>query len=221
MKELSPELINGMFVLGGAFIGASLTGIISWIHAAKNRSRSELSIFANRPKRLIEVDSSVSEIVRISMDGEIVPSILTLDIRIANTGTELLNDGAIRVEFAGQVKVLGIDFGDLPAGALDAFEIEQISQQCEEYLVHFKYINPGEELEVKVLLNAKPLTVTANFRQPGVNCLIQTDYDPLRAELFEKPIFDLLRQNWILHSYLTLVLPQYKRYLKNLKENGN
>ena len=221
MKELSPELINGVFVLGGAFIGASLTGIISWIHAARNRSRSELSIFASRPKRLIEVDSSVSEIVEISMDGEIVPSIYTLDIRIANTGTELLNDGAIRVEFAGQVKVLGIDFGDLPAGALDAFEIEQISQQCEEYLVHFKYINPGEELEVKVLLNAKPLTVTANFRQPGVNSLIQTDYDPLRAELFEKPIYDLFRQNWILHSYLKLVLPQYKRYLKNLKENDN
>ncbi len=207
MKELNPELINGLFTLGGAIIAALLPVIIYWIQAAKNRSRSELSIFTSRPARLIEVDSSIFEIVEISVGGEIVPSIYALDIRIANTGTELLNDGFVKIDFAGQVKVLAIDFGDFPAGAIDDFQVEQVNQQYKEYLVHFKYINPGEELTVKTILNAKPLTVTATFRQPGVHSLIRTDYDPARAVLFEKGLFESIRQNWILHPYFKLVLP--------------
>ena len=221
MKELSPELINGVFILGGAIIGALAPGIISWFQFVKNRSRSELSIFVSRPAQLIEVDSSISEIVEISVGGEIVPSIYTLDIRIANTGTEALNDGIIKIDFTDQVKVLAIEFGDLPAGALDDFKVEQNIQQHKEYHVHFKYINPEEELTLKVLLDAKPLTVTATFRQLGVKCLIRTDYDPLRAELLEVTLFELFRRNLIFHSYFRLFLPQYKRYLKNLKENGN
>ena len=217
MKELNSELINGMFILLGALLGAFLTGIISWIQAAKTRSRSELSIYTSRPARLIEVDSSIANKVEILLGGEIVPTIYTLDIRIVNTGTELLSHGTVKVDFAGQVKVLAIDFTDLPDGALDTFQVEQMDQQYKEQLVHFKFMNPGEELTMKVLLNAKPLTVNATFREPGVKSLIRTDYDPLDAE----PLFEIIRQSLILHSYSRLVFPQYRRYLEKLKENGN
>lgn len=217
MEELNIELINGIFILVGAVIGASLTGIISWIQAEKIRPKSELRIFTSRPARLIEVDSSVADIVQILVGGEIVPTIYTLDIRITNTGTELLSNGRIQIDFTGHVKVLAIDFTDLPDGALDAFQVEHMNQQYEEYLVNFKFMNPGEELTMKVLLNAKPLTVNATFRQPGVISLIRTDYDPLDAE----PLFEIIRQSLILHSYSRLVFPQYRRYLEKLKENGN
>lgn len=219
MKELSPEFINGAFILGSAIVGALITGIFCWIQAAKNRSRSELRIFASRPTRLIEVDSSISDLVEISVGGEIVPSIYTLDTRIANTGTEPINDGTVKIKFAGQVKVLAIDLENLPAGANDDFQVRQINQQYKEYSVHFKFVNPGEELTVKSLLNANPEKVSVIFRQLGVHSLIRTDYDPLRAEMFEKALFEIIRHNWILHPYFMLVFPQYKNYLSNLKEN--
>ena len=75
---MKSEVVNGLFALGGGVVGAILTGAISWIQNSRNRSRSELTIFTGYPEALIQVDSSITEIVEIRVLRKPVPAVFTL-----------------------------------------------------------------------------------------------------------------------------------------------
>ena len=100
------------------------------------------------------------------MKGDIVPTVYTLDTRIANTGTETLHDGDILVTLVGDAKVLAVDIAEFPEGAREALTVTS-GKISEGFRVHFDYINPGEEFLLRALLSARPSTVEPLFRKPG------------------------------------------------------
>lgn len=217
-KELNTELVYGIFTLGGAILLAVLTGTITWFQNKQNRPRSELSIFTSPTAGLIEVDSSISEIVEIRVRGEIVPTVYTLDTRIANTGTETILDGDIHVTLVGDAKVLAVDIADFSEGARDALAVE-LNKQSEGFRVHFNYINPDEEFLLRVLLSARPSTVEPLFRKPGIKTRVRTDYDPMMPGVMGRVLLEIIRTDWILHPYFKLLIPSYRRYIEQMDKN--
>ena len=175
---MKPEIVNGLFVLGGAVLGALLTIAFSWFQNKQTRSRSELSIFTSHAARLIEVDSSISEIVEIRVQREIVPSVYTLDTKLVNTGTEPLHDGDVYISLVDNTTVLTVDIADVSEGALDALKVERDENKT-GFHVYFDYINPDEEFLLRALLTSRPSKVVPTFRQPGVSTRVRTDYDPV------------------------------------------
>ena len=217
-KELKPELVNGIFALGGTILGAVLSGTFSWYQNKQNRSRSELSIFTSHTARLIEVDSSISQIVEIRVKGEIVPTVYTLDTRIANTGTKTLHDGDIHITLVGDAKVIAVDITDFSEGARDALTVELI-EQSEGFRVHFNYINPDEEFLLRALLSARPSTVEPLFRKPGIKTRVRTNYDPMMPGVMGRVLFEIIRTNLILHLYFKLLIPPYRRYIEQVDKD--
>ena len=211
---MKPEIVNGLFALGGAALGALLTGAFSWFQNKQTRSRSELSIFTSHAARLIEVDSSISEIVEIRVQGEIVPSVYTLDTRILNTGTEPLHDGDVYVSLVDDTTVLAVDITDFSDGALDALKVERDENKT-GFHVYFDYINPDEEFLLRALLTSRPSKVVPTFRQPGVSTRVQTD-DSVSPGVVRRAIFETIRRDLLLHSYLKLWFQPYRRYLEQL-----
>lgn len=169
---MKSEVVNGLFALGGGVVGAILTGAISWIQNSRNRSRSELTIFTGYPEALIQVDSSITEIVELRVLGELVPTVYTLDTRFVNTGTEPLHDGDIHVHLGEEGKVVAVDFADSSAGVRNSLELSRIEEE-KGFRLHFKFINPGEEFMVRALLNAYTGEVIPTFRQPGVKTIVR------------------------------------------------
>lgn len=213
---MKPEVVNGLFALGGAALGALLTSILSWIQNKKTRSRSELSILTSRAARLIEVDSSISEIVEIRVHGSTVPSVYTLDTRLINTGTEPLHDGDVCIGLFGDTTVLAIDIADSPTVAGDALTVKRKDDKTGFHL-HFNFMNPNEEFLLRALLTARPSRVVPTFRQPGVNTRIQTDNDPELPGVLARVLFEAIRNNWILHLYVKSFFQPYRRYLEQLE----
>lgn len=215
---MKPEVINGLFALGGTALGALLTSTFSWIQSKRTRSHSELSIFTSHAARLIEVDSSISEIVEIRIQGEIVPSVYTLDTRLLNTGTEPLHEGDVHVGLVGDTTVLAVDIAEFSDGALDALKIERDENKT-GFHVYFDYINPNEEFLLRALLTSPPSKVVPTFRQPGVTTRMRTDYDPAMPSVVARAIFETIRKDFLLHSYLKFWFQPYRRYLEQLERD--
>lgn len=215
---MKPEIINGLFALGGAVLGALLTSTFSWFQNKKSRSRSELSIVTSRAARLIEIDSSISEIVEIRVHGDTVPSVYTLDTKLLNTGTEPLHDGEVSINLLGGTTVLAIDIADSHSVIGDALTVARNDDQTGFWL-RFDFMNPNEELLLRALLTARPSQVVPTFRQPGVRTRIQTDSDPVLPGVLATVLFETIRTNWILHLYVKSFFQPYRRYLEQLADD--
>ena len=102
---MTPEVVNGLFALGGAALGAVLTGGISIYQSKKNKKRKELTVLTSRVSRLIEVDSSISPVVTITVSGQNVPSVYTFDITLLNSGNETLENTEVSSEISGDAEI--------------------------------------------------------------------------------------------------------------------
>ena len=196
-------------------LGALLTSTFSWFQNKKSRSRSELTIVTSRAARLIEVDSSISEIVEIRVHGDTVPNVYTLDTRLVNTGTEPLHDGEVSINLLSGTSVLAIDIADSPNVTGDALTVARNDDQT-GFCLHFDFMNPNEEFLLRALLTARPSQVVPTFRQPGVSTRIQTDSDPVLPGVLARVLFEAIRANWILHLYVKSFFQPYRRYLEQL-----
>lgn len=212
---MKPEIVNGLFALGGAALGAFLTSTFSWLQNKKSQSRSELSILTSRAARLIEVDSSISEIVEIRVHGDTVPSVYTLDTRLLNTGTEPLHDGDIYIDLIGESTVLALDIPDSPTVAGDVLTVERKEDKT-GFRLRFDFMNPNEDFLLRALITARPYKVVPTFRQHGVTTRIQTDHDPELPGVLARVLFEAIRQNWILHLYVKTFFQPYRRYLEQM-----
>ena len=216
---MAPEIVNGFFALAGAAVGALLSGAISWYLNKKNRCRKELSIITGHAAPLIEVDSSTSKIVEIRVQGKSVPTVYTLDTRIVNTGTEPLHTGKVAVALLGDAKVLAVDKAEFSAGAGSSLTVA-LDERGENFCVHFDYINPGEEFVLRALLSARASSIEPTFRQPGVITRIQTDPNAMMPKIFDRIIFETIRNNWLLRLYFDILFRPYKRYLEHIEKDG-
>ena len=95
-------------------------GIFTWYITKRNLSRSELTILTTLPVRLIEVDTTVSELVELRVRGRQVPTVYTQDIIIKNTGTEPIHDGNISFSLSDDSQILIVDVVDSPRGGSEA-----------------------------------------------------------------------------------------------------
>lgn len=216
---MRPEFINGIFAVSGAIAGAVLSGIFAWLINRRNDSRSELSIFSSRTARLIEVDSSISEIVEIRVHGQILPTVYTSDIRIVNTGTEPLYNGHIDVFIIGdEAQVLAVDVAETALGAGGALNTIRGDQNL-SFALTFEYINPSEEFVVRALLSSRPNQVLPEFRQPGVATKIRTDAELIPGVL-GRLMFESIRSNWLLDLYFRALMKPYRRYLEEVSDKS-
>ncbi|WP_123630250.1 hypothetical protein [Salinisphaera orenii] len=216
---MKPEFINGIFAVSGAIAGAILSGIFGWLISRRNDPRSELSIFSSRTARLIEVDSSISEIVEIRVHGRVLPTVYTSDIRIVNTGTEPLYEGQIDVSIVGdEARILAVDVVETAPGADRALNT-MIVDQNQSLKLTFEYINPSEEFVVRALLSSRPNQLLPEFRQPGVVTKIRTDAELIPGVL-GRLMFESIRSNWLLDLYFRALMKPYRRYLEEVSDKG-
>ena len=213
---MTPETINGVFAVGGAAIGAVITGIFSWKISNKDKCRKEISLITTRPTKLIEVDAIVSEVVTISVSGEEVPTLYTLDCIILNSGTEAIENVKASLSLEGSCKVVAADVGasnfDCPT---QDSKVEETGDG--EFIMSLQYLNSSDQIIFKYLLSDKPKSLKVSFRQPGVNLVTKESYDSAPS-LLTRGLFEAIRSNGVMHAYMRIMMPSYRSFLEHEKK---
>lgn len=221
MIVMSPEVVNGVFAVSGAVIGAALTGFFSLYQAKRTRERREITILSTFPSELIDVDPSVSEIVELTIAGKRVPTVFLVDITIRNSGNVPLHEIGFPLVFKGEVEVLSV----LTSNQNFAHKEDELETAHNDGIVNVcaKFLNPGDQFMLRVLLSTYPDSWEPRFRQPGVALLRHTT-DPTSPAVAIAAIMDAARSSFLMHTYLKLVLPTYREYLaveRKARSNGS
>lgn len=97
---MSPEIVNGLFAVGGAISGAVVGGLITLYGIRKSRDRKEITISTSSPSRLLVVHDRLRDDVQIIVSGEPVENVLLSEIYISNTGNRTVEN----LDFKATVK---------------------------------------------------------------------------------------------------------------------
>ena len=208
---MAAAFINGLFVLMGTVLGAVSTALLTQRQRRRDRKWRELTVVTTFPTRLIEVDSSVAQVVEILVHGHRVPSVYTLDARMVNTGTEAVSRGDVEVNLEGDCRVLAVDVARCPAGAEKRIDVTARQDEL-GFRVGFDFINPAEVILVRSLLSGRPATVTPVFRQEGVEVRVRRGEDPAIPGVLGRALFEAIRSVWVMHLIFLMMRP-YRRYL--------
>jgi hypothetical protein len=211
---MTPELTNGLFALAGAVGGAVITGAIAWRQARALASRKELTVVSTRPAKLLEVDRTVRGIVEIRIGGRLVPTLYMSSVALQNSGNQEIESIEAVVQIKGSCEILNAEVADAPSG-VDPLTMSPKVVDAKSVSISVAYLNPGETLSVRLLLSDKPEKISVNCRQKGVSVLTREDFDPTQPGAAGRVFYEALGRNALLHWYLRLVLPSYRRFWEN------
>lgn len=207
---MSPEVINGIFAIGGAVVGAILSAALAFGISQRTKERKELSVLLSKPKQLINVHDSVKDSIKIMVAGREAVTASHLDYYIANTGNKVLENVHIVIETVGDTDIFG---GCTPGSNFNVENSEDTLVSWEDdgqFTIEAKFLNPGDELKGYILLANIPTDIRVVFRAPDVKLKVLKDHDLDRGSVFTDVIFDVAKNNFILDSYLKLAVPAYR-----------
>lgn len=214
---MSIEIINGIFAITGAVIGAVIAGLFAWVLQIKYRSKKELKILLSKPKRLVDIHDTLKGLISINIAGEEVETVANIDYFVMNTGNEVLSNILIKFEFNSDLRILG---GNCPSANFSVMESEDFTLHLNtgntcEIKAHF--LNPGEEIRGHLLLNKIPKKTKVTFRQPNVSLKLEKEYDSARTTMITDVLYEAAKSNFILDAYLKLALPAYRKHREKNK----
>ncbi|MCK4605486.1 MAG: hypothetical protein KAU41_12490 [Deltaproteobacteria bacterium] len=215
---MTPEVINGLFAIGGALVGAVVSGLFALYLAKRTKEKSELTVLATRPTRLITIGKEIEGDVEITIAGEKVDALYMMDFTVLNSGTEVLEQIEVPFQIDSIGKILNFAFykSNFPLKE-EGKAVERIDSN--NIQLHVDYLNPGEQLTGRAIISKVPDAWKAMFRKPGVNLVTREDLEGTVPDLLLRAFFEGIKRNFILDAYFKLALPQYKRYRDLEREN--
>jgi len=206
---MTPEILNGLFAVGGAVAGAVAGAGLTAYFGKKSRENRELTVLVTPTSELVRVAESVAPRVEIFVGGNRVQTVATSDMRIANSGNRAIRDLGVLFELEGNAEIISWDLLK-EITVFEGADVQQVDRK--KIKVGAPYINPGEQISLRLFMSARPDHVKAIFRQPDVKCRQIMDYSGGLLGAVSEAIFETIRQNFLLHAYMQLVLPSYREY---------
>ncbi len=208
---MSPEVVSGLFILGGALIGFALK---AW-HDSRTKDRKTITIVCGRPIRLLEVDSEVSSTLKISVSDRTITSLYAFDVTVINTGNMTVNNLEVPVSVTTEGFIITVGTRVSTSGVVGEGYSEQLTSD-KSYRFTIGYLNPGDELTMRSLVSEMPMMIHPEFRQPEVSVKIRTDFisnEPL--DVLSHTILDSLSSTLYADALLWLGSAQYRHWRKN------
>ncbi|MDM1708989.1 hypothetical protein [Thiopseudomonas alkaliphila] len=213
---MSPEVVNGVFAVSGAVLGAIIAGFFSWMLQAKYKSKKKLKVFISEPRALVDIHDSLKGIVSININDEPVETVANVDYYILNSGNEALTNIELEFSFSDNARILG---GNTPQKNFKTKGVGDFSLHLEKNSsceILAAYLNPGEEVRGHLLLNRMPKETEVKFRQPNVEFEVSKNYDPTKKSMLIDALYEAAKNNYILNIYFKMTIPVYRRYRKGI-----
>lgn len=212
--ELSPEVTNGLFAIGGAIAGAIIGGLFAIYVAKKSRDKKEIVISTSHPSRLLVIHDQIATDVEIKVSGIKVDNVILSEIFISKTGNvtvEKLEFPVSCQESANVLSVAALDQeSDTPrVGSFINYESQN------SFNVQIDYVNPGEEISLRSVVGGDEPSWTVGLRQSGLNVVQRQTPVASYSDVVGEVLFESLAGISILRTYLRITSPLFRKYLEN------
>jgi len=208
---VSPELVNGLFALGGAALSAWLT----WKLTKRSERRKILTAYFSPFSRLVEVSKTVVPKVTIQLDGQDVQNLFLTELTVCNIGNEAIQSIEISVTPCGP--------GDLLTYEPDAAfqQLVATTQMTGEHcVVAVPFLNPLEEFVLRFYVTADEKMPVATFRQANVSFRTGTRPSSTVHGALAQAMAEALSRNLLMDVYMRALIPSYRTWSRQRKVEG-
>lgn len=214
--NLSPEVLNGLFAVGGAVLGAVIAGIFAMVIAKRSKDKKEIVISTSHPSRLLVVHDQIASDVEILVSGNKVDNVILSEIFLSNTGNKAVENLSFPVTCQDTVQIISVDALDQASDARRSGSIIK-KKSSHEIGVSVDYINPGEEISLRCMVSGDEPEWTVAMRQPELNVIRREEPVASYSDVAAEIVFESFLAVPILGSYLRITSPIFKKFLKNRK----
>ncbi|MCE7057650.1 hypothetical protein LZF95_23410 [Algoriphagus sp. AGSA1] len=215
---MKPELLNGIFAVAGAIIGAVLTAFLSRWNSKKDKKEKILSIFSTFSTRLIEVSDLVKNNIEIKMNDKPINELYKNEILVINTGNLLID--SIQIDFELYSKNAELMNIEMARSNFNISEAEySLTFDSNKGQINISYLNPSDEI-IFILLSNKESSIDIKHRQQEVTTVTKNDYFPETPGIILKSFFDAMSKDIITRVLFSFALPDFRKYLKLKKNNS-
>lgn len=163
--SLSSEMVNGLFAVSGAVIGAIIAGLFALYVARSTKEKKEIVVSTSHSSRLLVVDDQIASDVEIRVSGNKVDNVILSEIFLSNTGNRAVEGISFPVSCQSTAQIISIDALDQATDApRSGSGIAKNSGQ--EFDVNIDYINPGEEIKLRCIVSGEEPEWSVALRQP-------------------------------------------------------
>ncbi|AMJ73728.1 hypothetical protein AVL57_06900 [Alteromonas stellipolaris] len=206
--------MNGLFALGGALVGAIVSGIFAIYVARKNREKNQLTLLGTKPTQLIAIGDEINDEVKITVSGAEVTSLYMMDFKLLNSGNVPLED--IEVPFIVETngKTISANFFDANHHLDDPNSIVELVGD-NRVVVKSAFLNPNEQLSARALFSHKPEGWSSEYRKIGTEVVKRDDFEGTVPDVILRSFYEAISRNLIMDAYFKLLLPQYREFKKS------
>ena len=203
--EIANKLWTTFTVVGGAALGVFGKAYFD----GRNKSRKHLVIAITDPIRLIFYSQPIAERIEIKVDGHVVRTLANSEVRLHNSGNQVINDVHVQINLKGQAELITTE----PLST--ALQIEGLvtETQPKRADIRVPFINPGEEVGVRFLTTGPDFHTEVHFRQPEVSHIVRKDDYPELLNPLGMILFSAVRKRPLLSHWLARTDLSYRRFL--------
>lgn len=205
---MSPEIVNGIFIVVGAFIGVIGTAIVT----KKNKNISKITIFRSPSSRLLDVEDMAKSDIEIKYKGKIVSELFHGEVAIQNSGTEHLEKVEVTIIPGEKSPLFDVEISSTNFfNDLDTLKLEK--SDTGELKVYVDFLNSNDRLIVSYRSSGdeKPIVVC---RKLGVDVELKDEAVNWVPDIYAKLLFDIFDQVPYMQWYFKRNSKPYKLYLE-------
>ena len=205
---MDADTVKALIAVGGAAVGAAVGAAIKGYSDARARDRRELRVLVSEPTRLIVLSASIAPRVELRVEGRLVQTIASCEVRIANVGNRSIADVCVAVVMEGGPEIITAEAVGT-SQAIDGLEIRPQPRRAE---IHIPYVNPAEQVEIRFLATGADFRTTVLFRQPDVKLRVRTGVEPDLLNPMLQALYSAVLGNPLLNVLVQVVDAGYRRY---------
>ena len=211
---LSIEMINGLFAVGGAVVGAIIAGLFAIYVARSTKDKKEIVISTSRASRLLVIDDQIASDVEIRVSGSKVENVILSKIFLSNTGNKAVENLRFVISCQKGVQIFSMDALDQATDTpRSGSSIARTGSQ--EFVITVDYINPGEEMVLRCLVSGEEPEWNVSLRQAGLRVIRRTLPVASSSDVVAEIVVETLLNVPILSTYLRITSPVIKRFFEN------
>lgn len=202
---MKPEIINGLFAIGGALIGV----LGAWLIARQGKEKQRITLLVSPCSKLLDVNNIAKSDVQITYKGTPIKDLGAGEFAAQNTGTKALEDIEIDVTQALDSPLLDFEVSSTNFSVTESFiRIEQ--KDDGSYKAKIKYLNPKDRVvfEYRISGSEKPSIST---RKLGLDVEMRKEAITGVPDIYAEVLFSVI-EKMPLPGYSWLFSKMHKPY---------
>ncbi|WP_420418343.1 hypothetical protein [Pacificispira sp.] len=209
---LSPEVINGLFAVGGAFLGAIITGLFALHISRTSKEKREVVVSTSNPSRLLVVHDQIASDVEILVSGKKVDNVVLSEVFLSNTGNKAVENLHFPMSCQEGTQIIAVDALDQETDAPLPGSVVTL-QGDQEVEVAIDYINPGEEISLRCIVSGEAPVWSIDLRQPDLRVVHRDQPVASYSDVVSEIVFESLANLPMVSAYLRITSPVFKKFL--------